>query len=145
MPQPVTRKFGQYLVKIEDPAAIGTYKAPCGFTERSITFDAGMNEQNIPDCVDPDAPVWTGREKTARSIGINGNGVLAVEDLDFWRTLWLSDNSANARIVVVGYGYWAGKLHVANISDGPVYGQKVTRGFQAASDGEWTWNPGAEP
>ena len=62
MAQPVTAKFGKMQVFLGDEATPIVYAAPCGLTTKNLTISKNLQEINIPDCDDPDAPVWLGRD-----------------------------------------------------------------------------------
>lgn len=78
------------LIKVGDGATPEVFETYCSINaERGITFTAGTNDQDIPDCQDPDAIAWVVREKTNLSASITGSGVLDTGDVqDFfdWKT-----------------------------------------------------------
>lgn len=57
----------------------GTYSTKCGFNEDTITFGSALEETVMQDCDDPSAVPAVIRDKVSTTIGINGNGVVAVE------------------------------------------------------------------
>ena len=62
MTQATTYPFSKFLVKIGDGAAPEVFTDPCGLTSKGFTRTANLNDTNIPDCDDPDAPSWLGRD-----------------------------------------------------------------------------------
>ena len=84
MTQPVTAKFGKMLIELGDDATPTVYAAPCGFTSKGVTISKNLQEVNIPDCDDPDAPTWVGRDVLSQSATITGDGVAAAESVPDW-------------------------------------------------------------
>ena len=65
-------------VTAQPPAPV-TYAAPCGFTSKSFTLSKNLQEIDIPNCDDPDAVAWIGRDAQNLSATIAGDGVAAAE------------------------------------------------------------------
>jgi hypothetical protein len=84
MAQATTIKGGKFRVLIGNDANPIVYSNPCGFTQRSMTINKGLEEVNIPDCNDPDKVDWIGRDATSLSMSVSGEGVLAAESVDTW-------------------------------------------------------------
>ena len=84
MAQPTTARFGKFRVMLGNSAEPIVYTAPCGFTSKSLTLTKNLEEVNIPDCDDPDAVTWVGRDASSLSASVNGEGVLAAESVDAW-------------------------------------------------------------
>lgn len=144
MAQPTTRKFGQFLVKLETAPGSGVFAAPCGFTSKSFGLTASTNRQPIPDCDDPDAPIWNGSEKSAREVRVQGSGVMALESYEDWRAAFLSDVAILARVEISGTGaegagYWQGPLNVTELSHTASFGNKVELSISGENDGAWVW------
>ena len=64
---------------VTDKTGTITYAAPCGFTSKNVTISKNLAEVSIPDCDDPDAPIWLGRDVQSQSCVISGDGVAAAE------------------------------------------------------------------
>lgn len=140
MALPTTRRFGQMLVYIENPATPGTWLAPCGFNSKSISFSKELTDIVIPDCADPDAVASVGREVRSTSWSISGSGVLALEALTDWRTFYDSIASWNVRVEIVsnpgqGGGVYEGKAHIASMELSAELGDKVQLSIEMQSDG----------
>ena len=140
MAQGTTIKGGKIrvLLGVDGPDPIA-YTAPCGFTQRSITLSKSLEEVRIPDCEDPDKVDWTGRDATALSMAISGEGVLASESVDPWLDAFEDEAS---RPVKVEWEFpaktitWTGRMHVENMEVGANNGQRATNNVSLQSDGE---------
>ena len=97
MAQPVTIKGGKIKVLLGSGSPV-TFAAPCGFTSKSITLTKGLEEVNIPDCDDPDAVSWLGRDASSLSMSVSGEGVLASESVEVWLDAWESVDSVPVQI-----------------------------------------------
>lgn len=116
-----------------------TYAAPCGLSQRSITLTKGLNEVLIPDCDDPDAVQWQGRDASSLSISISGEGVMAAAALPVWLAAWDSIDSVDVRVEVefpVLTYTWTGKMHVESLEIGATNGERATISVSLQSDGE---------
>lgn len=115
------------------------YAAPCGFTSKSITFNKGLEEISVPDCADPDAVDWVGRDVVSLSISISGEGVLASESVVTWFDAWESIESIPVKIEyefpATTYTY-TGRMHVESLEQGAPNGRRVTQNVSLQSDGE---------
>jgi hypothetical protein len=131
MTQPVVAKFGKMLVELGDDATPTVYAAPCGFTSKGVTISKNLQEINIPDCDDPDAPTWVGRTVQSQSATITGDGVAAAETIDF-------GTGAGKKVI-------EGKFHVDSEAFAADSGGYVTLAINAQSDGAvtatWTATP----
>ena len=78
MAKPNTLTFGKFKIYVEDPANPGSFIAPCGFTDKSLTLTAATAEEEIPDCDNPDAPAWVGRNIKSLSATVAGQGARVV-------------------------------------------------------------------
>ena len=138
MTQPVTIKGGKVRVLL-DPAGSSSYTAPCGFTSKSVTLSKGLEEVNIPDCDDPDAVDWVGRDATSLSIAVSGEGVLAYESQGTWFDAWESVESVAAKIEIefpASTITYTGNLHIETLEMGAPNGRRVTNNVSMQSDGE---------
>ena len=79
MAQPTTARFGKFKVYLGDDGDPIVYTAPCGFTSKSLTLTKSLAEVNLPDCDDPDAVAWVGRDASSLSASVSGEGVLAAD------------------------------------------------------------------
>ena len=74
-----TYGYSKFLIKIGDGGAPEVFTDPCGLTSKGFTRTANLNDTNMPDCDDPDAPSWLGREVVSYQASIAGAGIVAEE------------------------------------------------------------------
>lgn|SRR5688572_521162 len=139
MAAPTTARFGKFRVLLGDGASPETFAAPCGFTSKSLTLTKNLQEVNLPDCDDPDAPAWVGRDVQSLSAAINGEGVLAAESAPAWFEAYEATDSVSVKIEIeftdITYVY-TGLMHIAEMALGAEQGGRVTNNVQMQSDGE---------
>ncbi|MDH3232198.1 MAG: phage tail protein [Alphaproteobacteria bacterium] len=139
MAQPTTAKFGKFRVLLGDGQSPEVFTVPCGFTSKALTVSKNLTEINLPDCLDPDAAAWVGRDVESLSAAITGEGVLAAESIDAWYAALLSTSSLNVRIEIefplITYT-WQGLMHVSEFAHNADQGGRTTANVTMASDGE---------
>lgn len=133
------------LIKVGDGATpTEVFETYCTINaERGITFTAGTNDQDIPDCENPDAIAWVVREKTNLSASITGSGVLDTGDVqDFfdWKT---SPDPRNVKVIVdvpAGDGgvTFTGAFHLTEFSITGNRGDKMQASISLSSSGAIT-------
>lgn len=141
MAQPTTARFGKFKVYLGDASSPIVYTSPCGFTSKSLTLTKNLNEVNIPDCDDPDAVAWVGRDAQSLSASVSGEGVLASESVEDWLDAWEDADSVPVKVEIefaVKTITWTGHMHVATFTTGAEQGGRVTANVEMQSDGELT-------
>jgi hypothetical protein len=139
MAQPQTARFGMMLIELGTAGTPITYAAPCGFTSKGVTISKNLQEVNIPDCDDPDAPTWVGRDVLSQSATITGDGVAAAESVPDWDDAAMATESVPMR-VTIDFGAGAGKkvitgnFHVDSEAYAAAQGGRVTLAITAVSD-----------
>ena len=93
-----TYPFSKFLIKIGDGAAPEVFTDPCGLTSKGFTRTANLNDTNIPDCDEPDAPSWLGRDVVSYQASSAGSGVVAAESFATWEDWWNEGDTRNIRI-----------------------------------------------
>lgn len=139
MAQATTIKGGKIRVLLGSTADPIVYSSPCGFTQRSITLNKGLEEVNIPDCDDPDKVDWVGRDATSLSMSISGEGVLASESVDTWLEGFDSIESIPVKVewqFPAKTITWTGRMHIESMEVGANNGQRATNNVSLQSDGE---------
>lgn len=139
MAQATTIKGGKIRVLLGNDANPIVYSNPCGFTQRSITLNKGLEEVQIPDCNDPDKVDWMGRDATSLSMGISGEGVLASESVDTWLEGFESIDSIPVKVeweFPAKTITWTGRMHIESMEVGANNGQRATNNVSLQSDGE---------
>ncbi|MFB2563471.1 phage tail tube protein [Rhizobium sp. IMFF44] len=142
MAKPTTIRFGKFIVQLgTDTAGSITYTAPCGFTSKSLQFSKDLNDVQIPDCEDPDAVAWLGRDVASLSAQVSGEGVLAQEAVDSWLEAVESIDSVPVKIILEFPAKkieWTGLMHVSDFNVQGELGGRVTVSATLNSDGELT-------
>jgi predicted secreted protein len=147
MAQATTLPFSAFKVMLETGTP-GTFAAPCGLTERSVTFSKETNDTTSIDCDDEDAPSFVDRDVVSLSVTISGEGVIARESLELWRDAFTTTDPVNVRIEVGGTlaqggGYWSGKFHLTSFEPGAVRGERVSVSVEMQSSGPVVWTGAA--
>lgn len=142
MAQATTTRFGKFLIKLGDDSDPIVYTSPCGFTQKSLTLSKELADVLIPDCDDPDAVAWIGRDATSKSASVSGEGVVASESLTTWLNAWESTSSTPVKIEIEFTGgtttTWTGYMHVSSLNPSAEQGGRVTMAIEMQSDGELT-------
>ncbi|MBK3745623.1 hypothetical protein G3A39_41415 [Paraburkholderia aspalathi] len=136
---PKTIRGGKVRILLGDDSTPIEYAAPCGFTQRSITLSKGLEEVLMPNCIDPDAVPWQGRDATSLSIGVSGEGILLDTSVETWLKAFESTESVPAKIeweFPAKMITWTGLLHIESIEVGATDGKRVTLNVSMQSDGE---------
>lgn len=100
MAQPTTLRGSLMLIEIGDGASPEVFDNPCGLTAKSFTRSVTVNDTNVPDCDDPDAPVWAARAKDTTSATISGSGILAKEYLGAYESFFADQDARNVKITL---------------------------------------------
>lgn len=140
MAQATTLPFSGLSVKLASVSDADTFVAPCGFTERSISFTKEVNDTLVPDCEDEDAASWPERDVTSKSVTISGEGVMARQSLPRWQAAWDSDEPVNTRVDISGTaanggGYYEGLFHLTSFELGGTKGERCTVSIEMSSTG----------
>lgn len=139
MAQATTIKSGKIRILLGNDATPVVFKAPCGFTQRSISINKGLEEINVPDCDDPDKVDWVGRDATSLSMSVSGEGVLAAESVETWLDAVDSLDSVPVKIeweFPAKTITWTGSMHLESIEAGATNGQRATLNVSMQSDGQ---------
>lgn len=141
MAEPTTIKGGKVKVLLGNSATPIVYTAPCGFNQRNVKLNKGLEEVNLPDCADPDAVNWVGRDAVSLSMSIDGEGVLAQESVETWLDAFEDADSIPAKVEWVFPTKtitWTGRMHVESFEAGAQDGRRVTANVTLQSDGKMT-------
>lgn len=141
MAEPTTIKGGKVKVLLGNTAQPIVYSAPCGFTQRSVAINKGLEEVQLPDCDDPDAMSWLGRDATSLSMTVGGEGLLAAESVDVWLAAVESEESTPVKVIwefPAKTITWTGKMHVESFEIGAEDKKRVTSTVSLQSDGKMT-------
>lgn len=100
MAQDDTIRTSKLLIKIGDGETPEVFSAPCGLTTKALNLTAAVNEFEVDDCADPDAPVWIERVVKSLSAGVSGSGTGRRGAMDLWRTWFLSGEAKNIHVML---------------------------------------------
>jgi hypothetical protein len=131
---------------VTDPSGTITYSSPCGLTTKNLQISKNLQEIDIPDCDDPDAPSWIARDVQNLSITVSGDGVAAAESVPDWNDAAISTFSIPLKVEIeftTGMKTFTGDFIVDQLTFGAEQGGRVTLGFNAQSDGQIAdvWTP----
>ncbi|ACA20246.1 conserved hypothetical protein [Methylobacterium sp. 4-46] len=138
MTEAATLPFSGVSVKLESPDRAGTFEAPVGLTERSVSFSKETNSVAIPDAVNEDAAPFVARDVVSKSVTISGKGVMARQSLGRWRAAFEADGPVRTRVDVAGdgtggagtgaggAGHWEGLFHLTSFEVGAIRGERCT-------------------
>lgn len=138
MAAPTTIKGGKVRVLLETDTP-GSFAAPCGFTSRSVALNKALNDFQLPDCDDPDAVDWLGRDAVSLSMSVSGEGLLASESVEDWLDAWEDVDSVNVKVeweFPAKTITWTGKMHVESFEVGAENAQRATASVSLQSDGQ---------
>jgi hypothetical protein len=141
MAQPTTARFGKFRVLLGNSATPIVYTSPCGFTSKSLTLIKDLTEVTLPDCDDPDAVAWVGRDANTLSASVSGDGVCAAESVDTWLDAWESVESVPVKVELEFPAKtitWTGLMHVNSLNPSAEQGGRVTMSIEMQSDGALT-------
>ena len=146
MAQAQTVQFSGFKVLLESTTNAGTFIAPCGLTERSLTLTKETNDTTTPDCDDEDDAAWVERDTVSKSASISGEGVMARQSIATWQAAYDSDDPINVRVersgtAAQGGGHYLGKFHVTSFEQGATRGERVTVSIEMSSSGPVVWTP----
>lgn len=139
MAKPETARFGKFSIKLGAGTSPIVYTAPCGFNSKSLQLTKDLTDVNIPDCDDPDAVAWVGRDAASLSASVTGEGVAAAESADVWLEAFENVESVPVKIELVFVSKtitWTGYMHIAQLTIGAESGGRVTLNVEMSSDGE---------
>jgi predicted secreted protein len=141
MAQPTTAKFGAMVIAIGDGASPEVFTAPCGFSSKALRLSKNLQDVTLPDCDDPDAPAWIGRDVQSLTAQVTGEGVMAEESVLTWTAFFDSTSSLNVRITITtasGYIRYTGAMHLESLEFTAETGGRVQCNVSMQSDGAMT-------
>ncbi len=149
MADPKTLPFGRMIVQIESAPGSGQFVAPCGFLKKSFKQTSQTSDTVVPDCDDPDLPADLQRNVVSRSWEVQGSGVLAMENHQFWQTWKYNCDSRAVQVIMGGPGAAGGGIYQGNglLSDFSIDSDRKSEGGRAQvsvtiqSDGAYSFTP----
>lgn len=146
MAQAKAIKFGSQFLQIGDGADPEVFAAPCVLTTLGFTPNISVTDTEIPDCDDPDLPVWIETEVSSNQITISGSGILDADYLASWQAWWFTDNGAakNCRwqrnVGTAAAGYFEGPAVLKSYSESGERTGRWTVDIEIAFSGKPEWN-----
>lgn len=146
MAQATTVPFSGVSVKLESITTPDTFVAPCGLTERSVSFTKETNDTTTPDCDSEDKAAFVERDVVSKSCTISGDGVMARESIARWRAAYDSDEPTTVRVdisgtAVQGGGSYTGLFHLTSFEIGATRGERCTVSIEMQSSGAFPFTP----
>ncbi|KQT08527.1 hypothetical protein ASG40_11655 [Methylobacterium sp. Leaf399] len=146
MAQATTVPFSGVSVKLESATVPNTFVAPCGLTERSVSFTKETNDTTVPDCENEDAAAFVERDVVSKSASISGEGVMARESIARWRAAYESDLPVKVRVDIAGTaalggGNYTGLFHLTSFEIGATRGERCTVSIEMQSTGSFPFTP----
>jgi predicted secreted protein len=143
---PKTLQGHKILIQIGDGATpTEAFAAYCGMVNANLSFTSSVQENAVPDCADPAAPMWLERSVDTLGVTISGDGTLDTKDaLPAWWEWFTSAEAKNIRVKVDaapadGGGYWAGSFVLTSLELGGQRKQNSTISVEFQSNGVVTW------
>lgn len=139
MAAPTTAKFGKFRVLLGNGASPEVFAAPCGFTSKSLVLTKNLSDINLPDCDDPDAPAWVGRDVESLTASITGEGVMAQESADTWMDAFEDTDSVSVKVEIempTTTWTYTGRMHLSSLTLNAEQGGRVQANVEMQSDGE---------
>lgn len=133
MAKATTLRASALLLRIGDGASPEVFAAPCGFTSKNFRIGAAVNDTNVPDCADEDAPSWLERDVVSKDWGFDAAGVHAEESVAL-----LAGAVGERRNMQVALGdlEYEGVGIITELTRGAERGSRVTVNITVAGDGE---------
>lgn len=134
-------KGGRIKIMLGNSAVPIVYGVPCGLTQRSLTFNKGLEEFQLPDCDDPDQVSWMGRDAISISMSIGGETVIAEESVETWLDAVEDEDSTPIKVIAEFPAKtitWTGKAHVETFEITGINNRRATGTVSLQSDGKMT-------
>lgn len=141
-----TSKYSEVTLAVEfDPVgASGTYTNVCGITEWSYTESTNLDETEVPDCADLDAPMQVERAVRSVAAQASASGVWSLsshQNVLAWSRggTTLNVKITFAKVTASGAATdteeLTGAAYLTNLSLENAYGQKTRTSFELVFDG----------
>ena len=140
---PTTLKFGAGVAYLGDGADPEVLAKLCGFTKGELTFSKETKDNSVPDCADPDAPIWKTTDVTGMGWSIKYEGFATPASLPLIEAAMMSSTSRMLRHYLKGAGaggasgpdrLYEGRAHVTLSLNGQL-GERWQISVEATGDG----------
>lgn len=120
MAQPTVFKFGAGAFYLGDGAETEVFSKLCGFTSMDLEIGKDTNGSAVPDCDDPDAPIWATADVNSQNWKMSAEGFAAKDALPLIEAATFASSTRGVRFYIAGAGtggatpdrLYAGKAHV---------------------------------
>lgn len=129
------------LILVGDGADPEVFATPCGLTTSTFSLTATTGSTSVPDCSDPELPVWDTKDITSLAAQVTGSGVMAVESFDTWNNWFIGATAKNVQIKLdqASLGQYEGQFILSNFKLNGTRGQKVTVDITIDNNNAVTW------
>lgn len=138
MAQAVTLRYSKLRILLGNGDSPETFDFPCGLNARALNRSKALNEIDIPDCDDEDAPAWIGREVRSLDWSVTGEGVLDESAHVMWEEFFNDLDSRTVRIEIeksTGTEAFEGRAHLQTYNLTGNRGEKVGVNIELVGDG----------
>lgn len=141
MTQPTVVAGTKLLVLVGNGATPEVFAEPCGLTTKSFDLSAATNTALIPDCADPEAPVWEAKLVSSLAAQISGSGIMAVEAHAIWEAWFIAALAKNCQIKLnaAALGYYSGSFILTSLRYGGQRGQFINVDLTMVNASAVTW------
>lgn len=153
MAVPTTYKFGAGLFYLGNHANPPVFSKLCGVTKGEISYEKETKDQAIPDCADPDKPVWKVTDVTGMGWKMKLEGLVTAAALPLIEAATLSGVATPIRFYLKGGNpggsggpdkVYSGSAHVTHSISGQI-GERWQISIEITGDGEPTIAPATIP
>lgn len=128
MAQPTVLPGPKLLILVGDGGSPEVFATPCGLTSNTFSMTAATGSTSVPDCSDPELPVWDVKDITSLSAQVTGTGVMAVESFHVWNDWFTGATAKNVQIKLDNamLGSYTGQFILSSFKLTGTRGQKIT-------------------
>jgi hypothetical protein len=152
MATPNTMKFGDGMFYLGTNDVTPVYTKLCGVTAWNISFSKETTDSSVPDCDDPDLPIWNQTDVTGQGVSISIEGFAVPEAQAMIETATLSTVSVPVRLYIKNAGsggatpdkLYSLKAHITHEISGELKNRPVIK-LTVTGDGPCTVSNAAIP
>lgn len=108
MAVPATLKFGTAAFYLGDGETSEQFTKVCGMTSVKLDIKKDYNDAAVPDCDNPDDPIWAVADVSTQSWTMQVEGFLVPSGLELLEDATWSSAARNVRFRIKGAGTGAG-------------------------------------
>lgn len=115
-------RFSDLTLMLGDGAEPEVFTAPCGLTDYTWTTSIQTNDEDLPDCENPDAPGYQSPNVVSTGDQLTSTGFVDAESHELWLEFARSGEPRNVRLVYAKgtnaaggrNGYYQGPVVITN-------------------------------